>query len=996
MTLNVYTIASDAPFLDQLVEQVSAGFPLPPGSALPPLSSWTILVPNRRTARELREKFFALSRSEALLLPRIQPIGDLDEDFFFDAAGPMGFPDALSPVARQFTLQALIHEWAALNPHLPLAQTLTRSPQQTQALARSLAQLVDELEIEEKPLSLIRQAIDLDLAHHREAILGLVGLIDQRLPQIQHEEGLIGAKERRSRLIRANAEKLAGAQPARPIIAAGSTGTIPATRTLLNTIAGLPHGAVVLPGLDLGLALEDWKHVSPQHPQFALKQLLESMGLEPRQVRALGADAGARAWLASEIMRPSESSDEWARILPQSQARVATALQGVQLLRARDTVEEAAVIAAYIRGRLEETQGSIGVVTPDRRLARRITAELKRWGIAPADTAGEPLIGFGAARFLTLLLDIAEEPTSSTALAALLHHSACRFGMEGEALRKLATNTDVTLLRSAFMRRGLAQLPQLLSQIPDGARHGFRVHDAAVKPGSDAWPEFAAGVLDVHQHLLPLLTEKRESLATHLVTLVTVAERISAVELWQGGEVAPLRQLVEELSLEAHRLPPITLAEAAALTRSYLASAKHYPVQPTTPRVSLVGLLEARLLNFDTTILAGLNEEVWPGRADTGPWLNRPMRDVLEIQQPESDIGQMAHDFVQALGGGHVVLSWSDREGVDPRLPSRWLLRLETILKATGLEADTAGMQRWKRMAAQLGAADDTPFASLPTPRPALHQRPTKISVTQVKKLLDDPYAVYARDVLKLSPIDAIAQDRTGATRGQLFHLALGLFFADHPLQPPAGPHAALIAAGRKAFALFDPGPELTHYWWPRFERVAEWLMSELDQFYGENTRLLPEAMGKSELALAGGPVALTGRADLIRVDGNGLARIYDFKSGTAPALADKWQSFTYQLTLEAAMLAQGGFKDAGELTVEELAYVEISGRIPPGVFKPIDDATLQRAGGHLDKLKQLLSGYQNADQPYYPRANVTKEEQPLDYDHLSRYREWIVRGGAK
>ena len=996
MTLNLYTIASDAPFLDVLVEQVIAGFPLNAGASLPPLSQWTILVPNRRTARELREKFLALARQDAMILPRIQPIGDLEEDFFSDEAGPAGLADALSPIARHFVLQSLVHEWAESNPHLSLAQTLARSPEQAQALALSLAELVDELEIEEKPLSKIRESIDLDLAHHREALVGLLALVDVRLPQILHGEGLIGAKDRRSKLIRANAGKLAGAQPARPIIAAGSTGSIPATRTLLKTIAALPHGAVVLPGLDTGLADADWENVSPQHSQFALKQLLHDMDLKPRQVAVLGPEAGPRAWLASEVMRPSETSDAWASIMPKSKAQVREAMRGVDLLHCRDTVEEAQTIAAFIRGQLEETTGSIGVITPDRKLARRITAQLRRWNIYPADTAGEPLIGFGAARYLALLLDIAEEPKSSMALAALLHHASSRFEMEQGQASTVAEAIDVTLLRSNFMRRGLAQLPELLQQVSAGAQHGFRVHDAAVKPGSDSWPAFATSVLKVHEQLLPLLGGERASLAQHLDALMTVAQRISAAELWQGSEVGLLREMVEELSLEAHRLPALRLSEAATLLRHYLRSAKYYPVEPTTTRVSLVGLLEARLLSFDTSILAGLNEEVWPGRADTGPWLNRPMRNQLEVQQPESDIGQMAHDFVQALGGGRVILSTSEREGATPRLPSRWLLRLETILKAADYKPDTTDMAQWQQWATMLDAADDTPFAGIPLAKPPLHQRPPKISVTQVRTLLDDPYAVYARDVLGLNPIEAISQDKTGATRGNLFHLALAEFFKAHPLQPPAEPLAALLAAGKQAFALFDSGPDLQHYWWPRYERVAVWLASELHIFYEQGGRLLAESKGSCELALGDTAMKLTGKADLIAITASGTSRVYDFKTGTLPSSSDEAASFTYQLTLEAAMLALGAFKDTGAAATEQAAYIGISGRIPPGQVKLVDDDTLANSAEHLRKLEELLKGYQNQEQPYYPRANVTKEDKPRDYDHLSRYREWIVRGGAR
>ncbi|MBD3997439.1 hypothetical protein GUH83_10935, partial [Xanthomonas citri pv. citri] len=68
-------------------------------------------------------------------------------------------------------------------------------------------------------------------------------------PNYLKEIGRIEPAARRDILIEAEAARLA-AHHAGPVIAAGSTGSMPATAKFLHVVAKLPNGAVVLPGLD--------------------------------------------------------------------------------------------------------------------------------------------------------------------------------------------------------------------------------------------------------------------------------------------------------------------------------------------------------------------------------------------------------------------------------------------------------------------------------------------------------------------------------------------------------------------------------------------------------------------------------------------------------------------------------------------------------------------------------------------------------------------------
>jgi ATP-dependent helicase/nuclease subunit B len=319
----LYTIPADADFLASLVAAIDRGdLPLP-GGAVPlahELPHWTILVPNRRAARALSEAFLTASPHAARLLPRIRPIGDIDEE----SPGVIGtalpgdtlLAPAITAAGREFLLLSLIADWARDNPHESLAHDLGQSPAHRIGFAESLAQLIDKIETEGKDLLDLATLYDIDLATHRQTLIGLLGTIRERYPRRLDELGLMDPTQRRNALIRYRARALVDNPPRFPVIAAGSTGSIPATAELLGVIARLERGAVILPGLDTEMDKASWDALTPQHAQFGLKQLLETLKADRGEVELVsGARStprgAARRWFTGEIMRPAETAPRW-------------------------------------------------------------------------------------------------------------------------------------------------------------------------------------------------------------------------------------------------------------------------------------------------------------------------------------------------------------------------------------------------------------------------------------------------------------------------------------------------------------------------------------------------------------------------------------------------------------------------------------------------------------------------------------------------------------
>jgi ATP-dependent helicase/nuclease subunit B len=983
---NVFTIACDAPFLDVLAKQILEGFPIK--GAEPNLGALKVLVPTRRAARELQIKLLAQSERGALVLPNILPIGDIDEDLLDMGEIDDRLPNAITSIGRQFMLVGLIDEWVQKNPQERLAQETANSAQQAQSLAASMGELIDSLETEEISLERLGEAYNIDLAFHQAAVLGLLDLIQKRLPAKLHEEGLMGANARRSHLIRLEADRLTSKSPKGAIIAAGSTGTIPATRALLKAIAHLENGAVILPGLDQIMDDASWNAVTSQHPQHALKQLIEDLGVDRNAVPVMGQAGGARAWVASELMRPSDVADGWQQALSGQSGRMQQGLADFALLEARDKNHEASIIALLMRHELENPSGDIALVTPDRDLARRVKASLLRWNIHVDDSAGEPLIRFGAASLMSLVMDATINNFNAPSLCALFAHPLSCFGMEREAFLDISRTIDLALFRDTPVGAGLSGLKNAFDRAALN-KGKLRRHALIENLGEADWQAIGECIDHIFAMLAPLENSSANDFAYHLDTLVSVTEAVAGEAFWQGDEADALETLITALRQEAHRFPACNFNRAATAIRYQLGSVAFRGERDQGARLSILGLLEARLIRPDTIILGGLNEGKWPRQPDAGPWLNRPMRDVFAMPQPERQIGQMAHDFVQAFGAAKVYLTYPRRDGASPAIPSRWILRVETIMQAVGL---TRKDEPWANWTTPSGTSGITP-ARKPRACPPVAARPSRLSVTRIEKLIRDPYAVYAQSVLKLDPLADVSTKPGAALRGTLFHAAIGEFFTRYPAELPEDAVAKMIALGEKHFEPFMDTPEIAGFWWSRFKRIAHWLIENELRLRGDARIIVAEVDGEMELTIAGNTFKLTARADRIDVHLDGQAHIIDFKSGTIPSADQVKAKFSPQLTLEAAMLESGAFNGLGRLQTRALTYVGISGGVPSGELKPVDVAVMDTAHAHLQSLITLLESYQIATQAYVPRFGFKSEDDVSEYDHLSRYREWILSG---
>lgn len=1019
----VLSIPSGAPFLPTLVDALLAGQIVPgfrDGGDPLALAGVTVYVPTRRAARELRTLFVARSRNSTAILPTIRPLGEFDEDeapFEPGAADALDLAPPIPPLDRLLALAGLVRAWKRRLP-AHVAQRFSEgvvvpaSSADAIWLARDLAALMDEVETEGADWSKLAALAPESLAGWWQVTLDFLAIVTEHWPLHLAALGQSNPAAHRSALIRLEAERLRWRPPDGPVIAAGSTGSIPATAELLAAIARLPDGAVVLPGLDRDLDDRSWGELdvaSPEppllgHPQFGLAKLLRRLGLARRDVAEIGRAEPAlagRQRLVSEAMRPAATTDGWAaRRAAFADAYVAAALDGVTLLEAPRERDEAAAIALALRLAARDEGARAALVTGDRELARRVAADLLRFGIVADDSGGMPLGLTPPAALLRLLVEAAFRPGDPVPVLALLKHPLLSLGFDRPEVRRAAETIELVALRGGTGRPDLAELATLFES---------RLTALSTQPREPFWLRRmderrlagARAVLDRLTAAVAPLATLRAAAAVGIAEVsratVVAVEALGRgaggglAELYAGaageGLAGLLRGLVETAT--PFHLPP---AEWPDVLAAMLDAETVKPPPGAERRIAIWGQLEARLQTVDTLVIGGLNEGTWPRRAESDRFLSRLMKSGLSLEPPERRIGQSAHDFAMAAGTRNLVLTRSARSGEAPSVPSRWLLRLLTFTgerAAKPMRARGDALLAWAR---DLDAAGRMPFAARPNPTPPVEVRPTHFSVTEIETLRRDPYAVYARRILRLSPLEPLLREPGAAERGTLFHEVLHRFSSAgvDPDDPAALP--LLIETGRACFAELALPPDVEAVWWPRFVRLAENVLG-WEAARDVSDRRAEAQAGRTPVGRSG--VTLSGRADRIDLRPAGMADLLDYKTGHSPSKAQAHTLLAPQLALEAALLRRGAFRDLGAREPADLAYVRLKTNGDVVHESILRNGQSMRTAADLAedawaRLEALFERYRDRSAGYLSRALPFREgDMDGDYDHLARVLEW-------
>ncbi len=982
--MNLSTIAPGRPFLDVLARWWLDGSPADPLGAADGL----ILLPTRRAARALTEAFLRASDGRPLLLPRIVALGALDEAPLA-LAGALDLPPAVPEQLRLAVLARLVMQ-------LDGAYGAPGTADGAWRLARDLADLLDEahqsgVSLAEK----LPEAAETGYAEHWVQTIRFLEIVTAWWPRWLEDNRMTDGAKRALDLLEVQADTWDAEPPAHRVVVAGTTGGVASVAKLMRTVARLPRGCVVLPGLDLDMDDETWAALDDGHPQAGMARLLTRMGATRADVTPLPdgdpSPGERRSATIARALLPASALSQWRDPFTPETA-------GLSRLEPADQQEEAVAIALALRDALERPHARAALVTPDRGLALRVAAELLRYGVVVDDSAGEALADTPPATFLRLLARAATEDLPPVALLSVLKHPLAAFGLAPAACRRAARRLERAILRGPAPPPGLA-----------GLRAGL---DELTREGRDidpAIPDLLDRIEDRLAPLLALVARGEATPADALDALLLSAERAAETDKVPGAAVLWSREEGEALAthLDALRdalpiLPPQKLATLPGLLEASMEGAAVRSRRALRgrgglehPRVAILGLLEARLQSFDLLVLGGLAEGVWPATTDPGPWMSRPMRASVGLASPEERAGQMAHDFATlACAAPTVILSCPRRREGAPAVPARWLVRLEAFLAGHDTALPQHPAARWAGLLDQ--PADGPRPVAPPAPCPPAELRPRRLSVTEIETWLRDPYAIYAKHVLGIRALDPLEQNADAADYGTVVHHALHAWL--QLLRFPTYPrHAATLLRAEmdRALAARALRPALAAWWRPRLHRIADWVAEQERKRRQEHPRPEVGTEVKGEWALPHTAFTLSGVADRIERRGDGTLAILDYKTGTVPKAGDVEKGYASQLLLEAAMADAGAFRPDLAGSASELAYWRLTGGFIPGEVKPLfakDPGSIpRRVAEAVGSLAALIREFDDPARPYHSQPHPGAAPRFSDYAQLARVAEWAV-----
>ena len=925
----------------------------------------TLLLPTRRMLRRVEETFLL---SGASVLPRLALVSDLSP-----LVPHLTLPETLGPLALRLQLAGLVEALLDRRPDLaPRGAALD--------LAGSLADLLQEMK-EEGVAPEALEALDPagDPRHWQDSLAFLrivTGAIGDAWPTPEDVQATC---------LDALDARWVGDGARDRVIVAGSTGSRAPTMRLMRAVAALPRGEVILPGLDDDMPEDAWNALdvtAQDHPQYRHRAVLRAMGTSRAEL-ARWSDAPvaapARNRLVSLALRPPPATHAWLTEGPALALEMLGACAGVTLVEAASPLEEAEAIALRLRQAVEEGTRA-ALISPDRVLSRQVATCLARWGIEPDDSAGRPLDLSPPGRLLLQVAQLRGMPLEAESLVALLKHPL--------AHSNAARNTHLRRLRDVeigWLRGGpMHPTPEALRDWI--ATDGTRGVD-------DAWSAWLADTMvqlprqgataPLTQHVEAHVALAAEIAGGSAVDEADIHARPTGA-LWDGPAGEAARGVLETLAYEAGAAPQVEIDAAgyARLLGGLLAAEDvREPFRPH-PGVMIWGALEARVQGAELVVLGGLNDETWPALPGPDMWMSRRMRAACGLRAPERSVGLSAHDFQQAVAGAQVWLTRATRSADAQTVPSRWLNRLQNLLGGVGAdgEAALAGMRArgeaaLARTRALLApqARHEAPPAPRPAPKPPAGVRPERLSVTAVERLIRDPYAIYAAQVLGLRPLSPLRPPSDAALRGSVLHDALAR------LGKGEMDEVALLSALSDEMAHQVPGPARRRLWQARFARIAGGFLEE------ERARRrlgAPAAIeAKAAWPVPGTSVTLVGRADRIDLRGK-TAAIFDYKTGTLPSPKQE-AHFARQLRLEMLMVEGGAFESLGAPEVTEVAYLGVGRTLEVRATEITPDLREAERKG----LVALLRHY--ADAAYPARLAHETMGYGSDYDHLSRFGEW-------
>lgn len=969
----IYNIPYSCSFVDTLVRKISKEFE----GSKEKLVDVIFLMPNRRTCISLKEAFIRYNGQKPVMLPKIIPVGDIEEDdIFLLNANNEEFNDSILPAIREYERLFLFAKLIVSKPadygmsEMNFAQALS--------LAKDLALLIDVSYNEGISFNELKNIVPEQFATHWQQTLEFLKIITDNWPKILNEKNVTDLAYRKNMLIELKASLWQQNKTKQKIIAAGITAGYESFHKLVKIVSELENGEVFLYGLDKTLSDNEWDLIGPTHPQFELKKLLSYLSVDRFDVADyIQPTKPQRERFISEVMLPAKATSRW-RDLHNGSYSFET-IEGISFIECADDRQEALSVALILRETLNNPSKTAALVTTDRNLARRTATELERWGIKIDDSAGKPLHLTPVGVFLRLILNVIETDFSLLSILALVKNPFVKMSLEPTSLLKTVRNWEYNIRKPIFSEQS-KQIPEELSR----------------------W------IIDLKELLRPLyelFQQPAISLSKLIKTHLEVAETLCAdnqnsgeQNLWKGDDGKSAAELFGTLLQQSDIAGTIAPDEYINVFTLLLSTKNVRYNYGTHPRLKILGPIEARFNRYDTIVIGAVNEGFWPELPKADPWLSRPMKSLLNMSLPDKEIGIAGFDFCQLMCSDNVFITRSNRSNSSPTNKSRWLLRMETVLKACNINRSLIYDKKFLQMVYMLDRPTKLQKINPPAPTPPVEARPRTLSASAIEILMRDPYEIYAKYILKLKPLEDLETPLNASDYGNLIHKVLEKFNTKFPNELPNNAYSELIQIALDEFSKTNADSQVRAFWWPLLEKTAKWIIKTETEYRKNIKHTYAEVQGDIQIQSPAGVFTITARADRIDITTEGKIKIVDYKTGTPRSKNEVNAGYAPQLPIEGLIASKGGFNkeingkkfNIKALPIDELSYWKLGDKVI--CYNVTDeDYKLNLIEKTEDNLQKLVSLFDFKTTPYIARPNPKHLPKYSDYEHLARVKEWAV-----
>lgn len=939
------------------------------------VSNFTILLPSRRSCNELKRIFLEQSKNEAIILPNIRAIGDIDYDDLIlkipnkdDLNNYIDFTSNTSRIKYKILLIKELLSWSKTS-NKSIFKNITM--EQITNLALELEKFLNEVIKNNLSLDDLSKIVDDEYSEHWQEILNFLQTFGKRWNLFIKNNNIVSMIDFRTKILSFNAEYFKNNKPTNPILIAGVSGNIISTCNLIKSLIQYDNCYFIFKGLDKNLTDDEWGKINIFHPQYSFKHLLENY-IRIKRDEIIDLDYKndivneKLEKIISYSMLPYCETYKWQENINISNVD----FENISKVECADIFQELDIISFITKYNYSNSNKTIAIITNNEIFANQLEIKLNNFNIKVNNVFGNKISRTDYVKFLFLILDVLKTNYEPIALLSLLKHKFTLIGLEKSQLNQLILILEDKILRGSGNIR--------YKKIKEKIKH---TKNQELINFFDNFSDII-GELKCENFDFQTILQKHIDIAKKLAS----NDDINADDIfWNNNTLngSELLVFLNELLEESKNYGNIHSCEEYSYLLDYLIAENSYAEKYSIhPMVNIISTQEAKLINYDLVIISNLNDGEFPNHITTDPWMSKSMRKKFNLPAKEEMIGNYAYDFTQLLCNNKVILTRSLKNNGTPTTKSKYLMRFETFLLCQNKKIQENDI--WKEIYKKYNEVKDFSIISRPKPTPPLEKRPKKLYATQIEKLMNNPYDIYAKSILKLRKKDSFYDDKIFSFFGQATHKALELYTKYYEKNKDGDLYEKLIKYGKESFDEYFNDEITKELFFIRFINIARWFVEEDKKIREAGYNIYAE--NEKEMYIQDLDFTLSAIVDRIEEKQNtNIINITDYKTGTQPSNTDVLSGKKPQLVIEAIIM------ENQDKNVDKLAFWSVKGKNDDKISEIKTDNLqdlIYKGKNGIYKLIKYFKIYENS---YIATAFDLNDNNHYssDYKHLSRVEEW-------